>query len=440
MNIGFISLGCAKNLIDTEIMLGILKNQGYKIVNSIERADAVIINTCGFINDAKEEAINTIIETGRLKEDGVIKYIIATGCLVQRYSEELMKELPEIDGALGISNLQDIAAVLTEVEAGARPIKADFPPAEYMEEGPRMLTTPPGMAYLKIAEGCGNFCTYCAIPSIRGKLRSKPLPDIAAEARALVKQGVKELVVIAQDTAAYGIDLSGKSQLPEVIKCLDNIDGLSWVRIMYLHPVHFNQEIIESLLKADKVVPYLDIPIQHASYRILNKMNRGYDLKDLEQLIHELRHSIKDLVLRTTVMLGFPGEEEEDFNMLAEFLTRIKFDWLGAFIFTPEEGTPAAAMEPHIPWEIAQDRREQIMRLQNRITRGKNIKRVGKTENILISSQLDKQLYLGRGYFQAPEADGLTIVKSSVRLKKGEFAPVELKAVRNYDMVGELSD
>lgn len=440
MNIGFISLGCAKNLIDTEIMLNILKSEGHKIVDSIERADAVIINTCGFINDAKEEAIDTIIETGRLKNEGVIKYILTTGCLVQRYGNELMEELPEIDGALGISNFHDIASLLAEVEAGQRPLKVIPPPQEYIEKGPRMLTTPPGMAYLKISEGCGNHCAYCAIPSIRGSLRSKPLPDIEKEAHLLVKQGVKELVIIAQDTAAYGIDLCGKSQLPQVIKCLDNIEGISWLRVMYLHPVHFSQEIIDSLAKADKVIPYLDIPIQHASSRILKNMNRRYELKDLDQLIHKLRQSIENLVLRTTVMLGFPGETEQDFTTLAEFLTRTEFDWLGAFTFNPEEGTRAAVMEEQIPEELAQERKDKIMQLQNGITRKKNIKRVGKTENILISSQLDKQLYLGRGYFQAPDVDGLTIVKSSIRLKKGEFAPVELKAVRNYDMVGELVD
>ncbi len=440
MNIGFISLGCPKNLVDTEIMMGVLRKNGHRIVNSPERADAVVINTCGFITDAKEESIDAIIETGKLKDSGVVKYIIAAGCLTQRYGQELIDEMPELDGVLGISSFKEIAAVLAAIEEGERPVKISDPPPIFIEKGRRMLTTPPGMAYMKIAEGCDNICAYCAIPSIRGRLRSNPMEDIEEEASLLAKQGVKELVLIAQDTAAYGMDIYDRPCLPEVLNKLGRVEGLEWIRVMYLHPAHLNREIIASLALNKKVIPYLDIPIQHASNRILAKMNRRHDLDYLNTLLTNLKQEIDDLVLRTTVMLGFPGEEEQDFKLLYDYLAENRFDWLGAFIYTPEEGTRAALMENQVPLETAQERREQIMRLQKGISREKNINRIGRKENILISSQLDSNLYLGRGYYQAPDVDGLTIVKTPFKLKKGEFAEVTLKAVRNYDLIGEIDE
>ncbi len=440
MNIGFISLGCPKNLVDTEIMMDILRKSGHRIVNSPERADAVVINTCGFITDAKEESIETIIEMGKLKDRGIVKYIIATGCLTQRYGQELADEMPELDGVLGISSFKDIAAVLAAVEEGERPMKISDPPLIFMEKGRRMLTTPPGMAYMKIAEGCDNICAYCAIPSIRGRFRSKPIEDIEDEGKLLAKQGIKEVVLIAQDTAAYGRDIYDKPCLPELLNKLERIDGLEWIRVMYLHPAHLNREIIESLAVNSKVIPYLDIPIQHASSRILAMMNRRHDLDYLHSLLANLRQEIDDLVLRTTVMMGFPGEEEQDYKILYDFLAENQFDWLGAFVFTPEEGTRAALMVNQVPREIALERQEQIMCLQKKISRDKNIMRIGRQENILISSQMENNLYLGRGYYQAPDVDGLTIVKTPVKLKKGDFARVHLKAVRNYDLIGEVEE
>jgi len=440
VNVGFISLGCPRNQVDTEIMMDILKKSGHRIVNTIERADVVVINTCGFITDAKQESIDTIIETGRLKDSGAVKYIVAAGCLVQRYGQELIEEMPELDGVLGISRFKEIHRAISAIENGEKPVMLGDAPTEYIENGPRVLTTPPGMAYLKIAEGCNNFCSYCAIPAIKGRLRSRPIEDIEQEARLLVKKGIKELVIIAQDTAAYGMDIYNKRSLPEVLKKLSAIDELSWLRVMYLHPAHFDRELIESIAREEKVIPYLDIPIQHVSNRILEKMNRRHDFRHLQTLISDLRSEIDDLVLRTTVMLGFPGEDEQDYKQLYDFVADTRFDCLGTFAFTPEEGTRAELMDNQVPVEIAQQRVDSIMRLQKKISRDKNINRIGRKEQILVSSQLDKNLYIGRGYYQAPEIDGVTIIKTPVRLKKGEFVEVELKGVRDYDMIGEIED
>lgn len=439
MNIGFISLGCPKNTVDTEIMMAILKKSGHKIVNDAERADIVIINTCGFINDAKEEAIDTILEMGSLKEEGLVRYIIATGCLAQRYGKELLDEMPELDAVVGISSFLKIDDIINMLLLDKEEKIIDVkPPAEFfIEKGERILTTPPGMAYLKIAEGCNNRCSYCAIPLIRGNLRSQKMEDIEKEARYLVeKKGVKEIVVIAQDTAAYGIDIYGESHLPEVIDMLAAVEELEWIRLMYLHPHHINDRIIDKIGSTEKVIPYLDIPIQHFADDVLRRMNRRHDGDYLRQIICKLRDAKPGLVLRTTVMVGFPGETEQDFKQLYDFVEEIEFDWLGCFTFNPEEDTAAFAMPEQIPDDIKKQRLDEIMRLQKKITRQKNIKRVNNKEKILITSQIDKNLYIGRGYFQAPEVDGVTLVKSEKSLPKGNFAEVMLKGVRGYDMIG----
>jgi ribosomal protein S12 methylthiotransferase len=419
-------------------MMAILNKSGHRIVNSPERADLVIVNTCGFIDEAKEEAIDAIIEAGQLKERGIIQYLMASGCLIQRYGQELLDEMPELDGIVGISRFKDIAAAVEAVEEGEKVAWVNDPPKSFIEAGPRLLTTPAGMAYMKIAEGCNNLCAYCTIPSIRGRLRSNPLSEIEKEGIILARQGVKELVLIAQDTAAYGMDIDGPSSLPRVLEVLGGIEGLEWVRVMYLHPRHLQAELIESLAANPKVIPYLDIPIQHVSDKILAAMNRGHDMDYLYKLFTKLKQEINDLVLRTTVMSGFPGEEERDFELLSEFLDEVQFDWLGAFVFTPEAGTRAATMDKQVPIELARERRDQIMQQQKAISRAKNIMRIGRQENILVSSRLKNNLYLGRGYYQAPEVDGLTIIKTSASLKKGEMYPVQLKAVRNYDLIGEM--
>ncbi|MCX5779344.1 MAG: 30S ribosomal protein S12 methylthiotransferase RimO, partial [Firmicutes bacterium] len=344
MKVGFISLGCAKNQVDTEIMIATLKRAGYKIVNKMDRAEIIVINTCGFIDAAKEEAINTIIETGKMKTAGRLQYLLATGCLAQRYGQELLDEMPELDGIVGISHFIEIDQVLQRIQAGERMALVGQPPELFIEKGPRVLTTPPGSAYLKITEGCNNRCSYCAIPLIRGMLRSRPRAEIVHEAHELVEQGVRELVVVGQDTAQYGWDLTGQRDLPILLRELGAVDGLEWIRLMYLHPAHIDAEIIASIAGVDKVLHYLDIPIQHAADPVLKSMNRRHDHRQLQALIHRLRENLAGLVLRTTVMLGYPGETEADFQILFDFVRENEFDWLGAFAFTAEEGTPAHDM------------------------------------------------------------------------------------------------
>jgi ribosomal protein S12 methylthiotransferase len=440
VNVGFISLGCSKNRVDTEIMMALLSSAGHKIVNSIERADAVIINTCGFIGEAKEESINTILETAELKAGGILKYLVATGCLAQRYGKELFDEMPELDAVVGISSFATINYILTDLQKGERILKVGPPPETFIEKGPRILSTPPGSAYLKIVEGCNNRCSYCAIPSIRGNLRSRPVAELVEEAHHLAGQGIKELVLIAQDTANYGYDLQGKYLLPQLLRELQDKVEVDWIRLLYLHPAHINDDIINSIVSLDKVIPYLDIPIQHVSSKILKMMNRKHDHKYLETLIDKLKAKIEGLVLRTTVMLGFPGEEEVDFEELYHFIEKVEFDWLGAFTFNSEEGTAAANLPHQIEESVKKKRLDTILELQQKITRKKNIVRIDKTEKILVSGQLSSNLYIGRAYFQAPEVDGLTLIKSSSKLPRGEFTQVRFAGVRNYDMIGELID
>ena len=438
MKVGFISLGCAKNRVDTEIMIAIMKRAGYRITNRLERADIIIINTCGFIEAAKEEAINTIIDTGKYKA-GQLQYLVATGCLAQRYGPELLDQMPELDGVVGISCFKEIDQAVIRIQNGERPLMVGSPPDVFIEKGPRVLTTPAGSAYLKITEGCSNRCTYCAIPLIRGNLRSRPAGEIVQEARDLVKRGVRELVLIGQDTAVYGQDIEGPG-LPHLLEQMASIDDLEWIRLMYLHPAHIDDELIGAMVRVPKVLPYMDIPIQHASDRILTSMNRRHTMAHLEALLGRLRHQIADLVLRTTIMVGFPGESEDDFNILLEFIQAAEFDWLGAFAFTAEEGTPAYRMPEQVAEEIKQQRLNAVMEMQQGITRRKNEARVGRDEDILISSRSGRNLYLGRGYFQAPEVDGLTMVKSQARLDLGSLVKTRLIGIRDYDMIGEPFD
>ena len=440
MNIGFISLGCSKNRVDTEIMMALVSSAGHKIVNSPERADAVIINTCGFIREAKEESINTILETAQLKAGGILKYLVATGCLSQRYGKELFEEMPELDAVIGISYFAAINEVLTDVNNGQRVLKVGPPPESFIEKGPRVISTPPGSAYLKIVEGCNNRCSYCAIPSIRGNLRSRPVHELVEEAHLLAEQGSRELVVIAQDTAGYGYDLEGSYLLPRLLNELQEVNGIEWIRLLYLHPAHISDDIISSIASSGKVIPYLDMPMQHVSSRVLKRMNRKHDREYLEALIDKLRQRIDRLVLRTTVMLGFPGEEKKDFEELYHFVKKTEFDWLGAFTFTSEEGTAAAAMPDQIDEKVKSSRLNAILELQKSISRKKNISRINSSEKILVSGQLSPNLYTGRAYFQAPEVDGITLIKSNKKLPGGKFSQVRLEGVRNYDMIGEVID
>lgn len=440
MNIGFISLGCSKNRVDTEIMIGILKKSGYHMVNVLEKADLIIVNTCGFITAAKEEAINTIISTGKLKQTGRLQYLIATGCLSQRYGGQLLDEMPELDGVVGISSFINIDKIVAKIISGQRLVAVNDPPREFVEQGPRILTTPPGSAYLKIAEGCNNRCSYCSIPYIRGNLRSKPMEKVIMEARELTSKGIKELVLIAQDTAVYGHDLYGGNKLSALLVKLCDIEDLRWIRIMYLHPAHLDEKTIEVMASENKVLPYMDLPIQHASDKILTDMNRKHDSQYLKNLIIKLRNKIDKLVLRTTIMVGYPGEDEKQFNELYNFVQNNEFDWLGVFTYAAEEGTPAAIMNNQVSEQLKNERKNIILKLQNEITRKKNILRTNSIEPILVSEQIKNNLFIGRGYFQAPEVDGITLVKSESRLPRGEIVNVKLKGVRDYDMIGEYID
>lgn len=438
MKVGFINLGCAKNRVDTEVMMGLVKKAGHQLVDKVEQAEAVIINTCGFISEAQEEAIDTILETGRLKDKGQLRYLIAVGCLSQRYGTQLYAEIPELDGIWGLLNPAQWQANLDSVLSGKKVFSVNQPPDRFIEQGQRIVSTPAGWAYLKAVEGCDNHCRYCAIPSIKGPLRSRPVENLLKEAEQLVNRGIKELIVIGQDTAVYGKDLYGKSQLAELISSLNGIKELEWLRLMYLHPAHITGEIIDALARGKKVVPYLEVPIQHASPRILSAMGRRHDKEHLIKLFQDIRAALPGAVLRTTVMLGFPGETEEDFEELLEFIETVRFDWLGAFTFQAQEGTPAYTMPEQVDDEIKARRKDKVMSVQKHITRKKNIERLNTRQKVLVSSMASKSLYLGRTAFQGPEVDGMTIVKSEKYLKKGCFYEVFLKAVRDFDMIGEV--
>jgi ribosomal protein S12 methylthiotransferase len=441
VNIGLISLGCSKNRVDSEIMLYRLKRSGHKLVSQPEKADLIIINTCAFIEEARQEAVDRIIETGLLKSRGNLKYLVAAGCMAQRYGSQLLEELPELDGVMGIAHCGEIDKLVEAIQCGQPVVACAKPEPQSQVFSGRILTTPPGMAYLRIADGCDNRCSYCAIPGIRGALRSRRLEDVLEEARRLVsEQRVQELVVVAQDTAAYGTDIYGCPSLPGLLHGLQQIEGLSWIRLMYLHPAHLDDAIIDAIASYDKVLPYLDIPVQHASDRILRLMNRKHDSTLLRALLAKLRSRIDRLVLRTTVMTGFPGESEDDFKRLYDFIAESAFDWVGAFCYQPEEDTAAKSMPDQVPQDISRERLERIMKLQHGITRRKNIDRIGSLEPILVSEKLSSQLYIGRGYYQAPEVDGITMIKSTRALPTGSFVQAVLKAVRNYDMIGEAFD
>lgn len=440
MKIGFISLGCAKNRVDTEIMMGLVKGQGHSITDRLEYADLVIINTCGFLAEAKEEAVERILETAQLKEKGILKYLVAAGCMSQLHAGELLDEIPELDGVLGVSSYLQVNDLINKVVSGQRVNAVQPTPEAFIEQGPRVLTTPAGSAYVKITEGCNNRCSYCAIPLIRGTLRSRSLADIQREAEQFINKGIKELVIVGQDPASYGQDLGSRTDLPQLIHTLDEIPGEFWIRLMYVHPAHVDAAIIKTIADSKHVVPYLDLPVQHTDQVILQRMNRHHSEEDLRIRLRDLRAAISDLVLRTTVMVGFPGESDEQFQRLFDFVQEYEFDWLGAFAYSPQENTPAARMPDQVPEEIKDLRLNKIMALQQKITRRKNKARLGREEKILISSRISANLYLGRGYFQAPEVDGITMVKSEQSIRNGEFVQARMVAVRKYDMIGELID
>ena len=439
--IGMISLGCPKNQVDAEIMLAKLAESGrFDIVGDPYEADAVIVNTCGFIDDAKREAIDNILEMAELKKDGTLKALVVTGCLAQRYQQEVIDEIPEIDAIIGIGGNGDIVNVCLEALEGGKyaafPSRYDLPLS-----GERLLTTPEHWAYIKIAEGCSNCCTYCAIPSIRGKFRSRPMEEIVEEARQLAQSGIKELVVIAQDTTKYGIDLYNEYKLPELLRKISYIDGIEWIRILYCYPDAITDELLLEIKNNDKICNYIDLPLQHCNENVLRRMNRSGSKAELSALIEKIRSYIPDVIIRTTFITGFPGETEEEFEQLCEFVKEAKFDRLGCFAYSAEEGTKAAQMENQIDEQTKADRGDIIMQLQYNIFTEKQQKKIGRTYKVVVEGYDGyTDCYVGRSYMDAAEIDSVIYFTSAVELDFGEFVMVEVTGVKDYDLLGECRD
>ena len=440
IKIGMVSLGCPKNQVDAERMLADLKAADFEITNEEDSADVIIVNTCGFIESAKAEAIENIIEVSAFKESGNLKALIVTGCLAERYKDQILSEIPEVDSVVTIGANDKIVEIVNAALEG----KNDLYLAEKEElklTGDRILTTPFYTAYLKVAEGCNNRCTYCAIPDIRGNFRSLPIEDCVAEAKKLAEKGVKELVVVAQDTTNYGADIYGKPSLPELLKELVKIDGIHWVRTLYTYPDKITDELLDLIATEEKLVPYLDIPIQHASDKILKKMNRKGSSAELETLILKIREKIPNVTLRTSLITGFPGETEEDFTILAEFVNKIRFDRLGCFAYSEEEGTPAAEFENQVEPQLRQDRSENIMNDQMTIAEEKNEEKIGSTVEVLAEGY-DSYIkcFYGRSAADAPDIDGKVFFMSGKNLEVGSFVQVLINDVIEYDLLGEIME
>lgn len=436
--VGMISLGCPKNQVDAEHMLAMMDAEGWEIVDYVDGCDVVIVNTCGFIDDAKKEAIENILDMVELKKEGVISKIIVTGCLAQRYKDEIVKEIPEVDAVVGIGANGDIIKTVEEVMSGVDTIEKYPPQCELPLEGQRILTTPQYWAYLKIGEGCSNRCTYCTIPSIRGNMRSRSMENIIDEAKQLAELGVKELILIAQDTTSYGLDLYGELKLPELLNELCKINSIEWIRLLYCYPDRITDELIETMKNQEKIVNYIDLPLQHADDKILKAMNRRGDQALIRSVISKLRSEIPDVVIRTTFIVGFPGEGEEEFETLAEFVNEIEFDRLGVFTFSPQEGTPAYDMDNQVEDDVKTRRGEVIMQDQYSIMEEKNNEKIGKTYKVVVEDYDGySDSYTGRTYMDAPEIDGLVKFTSRKDLDIGDFVDVEIFDIEDYDLIGE---
>lgn len=445
MKIGVVSLGCPKNLVDSETMLGLIHEENYEITNDPSEAEIIIVNTCGFIESAKEESINTILQMAEYKKSGSCKYIIVTGCLSQRYAEELFNELPEADAIAGVEVYDEIGSIIKRVMNGERFIMLERskPDVIYTSKEsflPRILTTPSYTAYLKIAEGCDNCCSYCAIPKIRGPYRSKPMEQVLKEAKALAANGVKELIVVAQDTTRYGEDLpGGKLLLADLLKELNKIESFKWIRVMYCYPNNFTDELIETFASLDKVCKYVDLPLQHASNRLLASMNRYDTREEVETLLAKLRKRIPGIVIRTTFIVGFPGETDADFEELKEFVEQQRFENAGVFAYSQEEGTVAGAMPNQIPDEIKQERYHELMALQAQISEEIHKDTEGQTLEVLVEGieEDGSGLHYGRSYREAPDIDGLVFIENPGDIKPGCFVKVNILQGFTYESVGE---
>ena len=441
MKILFISLGCDKNLADSEEMLGLLTANGHEIVDSEEEADAIVINTCCFIHDAKEESVNTILEMAEYKKSGTCKALIVAGCMAQRYKEEITQEIPEVDAVLGTTSYGDIVKALNEVQAGN--VFQEFRDINELPEdcGHRVITTGGHFGYLKIAEGCDKHCTYCIIPSLRGKFRSVPEERLLKQAEYMASQGVRELILVAQETTVYGTDLYGKKTLHLLLKKLCQIRGIRWIRVLYCYPEEIYDELIQVMKAEPKICHYLDLPIQHASDKILRRMGRRTSKQQLIDIITKLRREIPDIVLRTSLITGFPGETEEDHQELMEFVDEMEFDRLGVFTYSPEEGTPAETMEGQVPEEVKEARRDEIMELQQEISLDKGNDRIGQEVLVMIEGKVSgESAYIGRTYGDAPKVDGYIFVQTGELLVTGDFAKVTVTGALEYDLIGELTD
>ncbi len=438
MKMSMVSLGCDKNTVDSEMMLGLMNEKGFEYTDIDEEADVMIINTCGFIQSAKEESINAILEASKLKEVGNLKALIVTGCLAQRYKDEIIKEIPEVDALLGTSSFDKIVETVEEVLGGE--IKNEFLDLDRLPSISKKRKNSTGgyYAYLKIAEGCNKNCTYCIIPSLRGNYRSYPIDDLIAQAKDLATQGIKELILVAQETTLYGVDIYGKKTLPKLLKELTKIEGIEWIRILYCYPEEITDELIDVIASEDKVCKYLDIPIQHASDDILRRMARRTTYDDLVNIIGRLRNNIPDITLRTTIIAGFPGETVEDVDTVIEFIKQMKFERLGVFTYSEEEGTVAAGFDNQIDEKEKEARRDRIMRVQQEISEKNLERKVGKTFRVLIEGKLpDENVYIGRTYMDVPGVDGYVFVNTEREYMSGDFCDVLITGSSEYDLIGD---
>ena len=439
MNILFISLGCDKNLVDSEVMLGLLDKKGYQIVDSEEDADIIVVNTCCFIHDAKEESIQTILEMAEYKKEGKLKALIVTGCLAQRYQQEIIDEIPEVDAVLGTTSYDHIVEAVEEALAGNGHVVLEDVDALPDVKEKRLVTTGGHYAYMKIAEGCDKHCTYCIIPKLRGNYRSVPMEKLLEEAKDLADQGVKELILVAQETTVYGKDLYGEKSLHKLLRELCKISGIQWIRILYCYPEEIYDELIQTIKEEKKVCHYLDLPIQHASDAVLKRMGRRTSKAQLVEIIEKLRKEIPDISLRTTLITGFPGETQEQHEELKDFVDEMEFDRLGVFTYSPEEDTPAAIMTEQIPEEVKEDRQAELMELQQEIAFDLAEDMVGREVLVMIEGKVaDENAYVGRTYKDAPNVDGLIFINTDEELMSGDFARVRVTGALEYDLIGEL--
>ena len=444
MKVLFVSLGCDKNLVDSEVMIGMLAKKGYSFTDDETQADIVVVNTCCFINDAKEESIKNILEMAELKKEGKIQALLVTGCLAQRYQEEIRTEIEEVDAILGTTAIDKIVEAIDEVMAGKRQdYFADISILPDVYEEKRVVTTGGHFAYLKIAEGCDKHCTYCIIPKVRGNFRSVPMEKLVKEAQQLAEEGVKELILVAQETTLYGKDLYGEKSLPELLRRLCRIDGLQWIRILYCYPEEITEELIEVIRSEEKICHYLDIPIQHASDHILKRMGRRTSQEQLREIIGRLREEIPDICLRTTLITGFPGESQEDYEELYRFVNEMEFDRLGVFTYSPEEGTPAAEMAEQVEEEIKEQRRDELMELQQAIAfeKAEATAQEAPVMDAFIEGKLPEEgVYIARTYKDAPNVDGFLFLHGDRELMSGDFVKVKITDSNEYDLIGEMFD